>query len=70
MARLFYHRPSFALLDESTSAVNEEVEDSLYQGARGLGITLITVSHRRSLRKHHSKELKFKEGGKYEVLPI
>lgn len=70
IARLFYHRPSFALFDESTSAVNEEVEDSLYQGARGLGITLITVSHRRSLRKHHSKELKFKEGGNYEVLPI
>jgi len=53
MARLFYHRPQFAILDECTSAVSDEVEDVIYQSTRMLGITLFTVSHRRYLRKHH-----------------
>jgi len=53
MARLFYHRPRFAILDECTSAVSDEVEDMIYQSARMLGITLFTVSHRQYLKKHH-----------------
>jgi len=53
MARLFYHRPRFAILDECTSAVSDEVEDRIYQSARALGITLFTVSHRQYLKKHH-----------------
>lgn len=54
MARLFYHRPKFAILDECTSAVSDEVEDEIYQTCNKLGITLFTVSHRKYLRKHHS----------------
>jgi len=57
MARLFYHRPSFAILDECTSAVSDEVEDKIYETCRELGITLFTVSHRKYLRKHHDYEL-------------
>jgi len=59
MARLFYHRPSFAILDECTSAVSDEVEDMIYQSARALGITLFTVSHRQYLKKHHDFLLTF-----------
>lgn len=70
IARLLFHKPTFALLDESTSAVNEEVEDSLYVGCKNAGITFITVSHRRSLRKHHSTELRFDGHGAYQILPI
>eukprot|EP01125_Pyxidicula_operculata_P006519 TRINITY_DN2250_c0_g1_i1.p1 TRINITY_DN2250_c0_g1~~TRINITY_DN2250_c0_g1_i1.p1 ORF type:complete len:705 (-),score=132.60 TRINITY_DN2250_c0_g1_i1:110-2224(-) len=53
MARLFYHRPRYAILDECTSAVSDEVEDEIYRTASHLGITLFTVSHRKYLRKHH-----------------
>jgi len=70
IARLYYHRPTFALLDESTSAVHEEIEDSIYQGCRELGITMLTVSHRRSLRKHHATELKLDGRGGFSLIDV
>jgi len=66
MSRLFYHRPHFAILDECTSAVSDEVEDKIYQTCSELGITLFTVSHRKYLRRHHDYELRFEgRGGKW-----
>ncbi|KAA8580495.1 hypothetical protein FQN60_013453 [Etheostoma spectabile] len=53
MARLFYHKPQFAILDECTSAVSVDVEDFIYSHCRTVGISLFTVSHRKSLWKHH-----------------
>ena len=65
MARLFYHRPRFAILDECTSSVTLEAERMMYEGAKALGITLITVSHRRSLWKYHENILQFDGQGGY-----
>ncbi len=65
MARLFYHKPKYAILDECTSSVTLEMERKMYETAKGLGTTLMTVSHRRSLWKYHSKILQFDGQGAY-----
>ncbi|KAH8899685.1 hypothetical protein GQ53DRAFT_741862 [Thozetella sp. PMI_491] len=65
MARLFYHRPRYAILDECTSSVTLETEKVMYDNAKSLGITLMTVSHRRSLWKYHSRILQFDGQGNY-----
>eukprot|EP01127_Copromyxa_protea_P003335 TRINITY_DN13169_c0_g1_i1.p1 TRINITY_DN13169_c0_g1~~TRINITY_DN13169_c0_g1_i1.p1 ORF type:complete len:445 (-),score=88.52 TRINITY_DN13169_c0_g1_i1:36-1370(-) len=59
MARLFYHQPRFGILDECTSAVSIEVEGKIYKTCKKLGITLFTVSHRKTLNQYHDYELHF-----------
>ncbi|KAI1002144.1 ATP-binding cassette sub-family D member 2 [Podosphaera aphanis] len=65
MARLFYNRPRYAILDECTSSVTLDMEKVIYEHVKSLGITLMTVSHRRSLWKYHSKILQFDGQGNY-----
>jgi ATP-binding cassette subfamily D (ALD) long-chain fatty acid import protein len=54
MARLFYHEPRYAFVDEGTSAVSSDVEGLLYERAKERGITLITISTRVSLKRYHT----------------
>ncbi|ELV09887.1 ATP-binding cassette sub-family D member 4 [Tupaia chinensis] len=57
-ARLFYLQPKYAVLDEATSALTEEVESELYRIGQQLGMTFISVGHRRSLEKVEGKTRK------------
>ncbi|XP_042725752.1 lysosomal cobalamin transporter ABCD4 isoform X3 [Lagopus leucura] len=66
-ARLFYLQPRYAVLDEATSALTEEVEHDLYRVCLQLGMTLISVGHRASLKKFHNWILKLHGGGKWEL---
>lgn len=70
MARLFYHSPQFAILDECTSAVSVDVEGSMYEYCRRASISLFTVSHRKSLWQHHDFYLRMDGRGHYEFAPI
>jgi ATP-binding cassette subfamily D (ALD) long-chain fatty acid import protein len=57
IARLLYHEPRYAFIDEGTSAVSSDVEGILYETAKERGITLITISTRASLKKYHTYNL-------------
>ncbi|VFV21032.1 atp-binding cassette sub-family d [Lynx pardinus] len=69
-ARLFYLQPKYAVLDEATSALTEEVESELYRIGQQLGMTFISVGHRRSLEKFHSLVLKLCGEGRWELTRI
>ncbi len=57
-ARLFYHAPPFAILDEATSAINPDEEGTLYQAVIAQGTTVVSIAHRLELRECHELELK------------
>ena len=57
IARLLYHEPRYAFIDEGTSAISSDVEGILYETAKEKAITLITISTRASLKKYHTFNL-------------
>lgn len=58
IARVLYHRPKFAVLDECTSAVSKDLEHWLFQALNELGISCVTICHRPALLEHHHQMLR------------
>lgn len=63
LARLFFHRPAFAVLDEATSAINPEEEGRLYEQLTDLGVTVFSIAHRHELARFHKMRLNFAADG-------
>lgn len=70
LLRVFYHQPVVAVLDEITCALPFDMEDFVYSELKRLGITLISVGHRESIRKYHDKQLVINSKGGWAVYPI
>lgn len=61
MARMLFHQPQFALLDECTSAVSVDQEEELYAAAQRANVTCVTVSQTMTLPAFHTQELRIGE---------
>ncbi|GIL93564.1 hypothetical protein Vretimale_11706 [Volvox reticuliferus] len=59
MARLLYHKPQYAVLDECTSAVSADGELRLYSECLRAGVTFLSIAHRPALKRFHSAVIHF-----------
>jgi ABC-type uncharacterized transport system fused permease/ATPase subunit len=69
-ARLFYHHPSYAIMDESTSALDVVVEDACMQKCLDLNITMISVAHRPTVVPFHENIMKLDGKGSFKLLKV
>lgn len=67
-ARLLLSQPRYAILDESTSALDVENEKHLYQLLKKTGTTFISVGHRPTLVAYHEHVLKLSDHGNWQFL--
>ena len=57
-ARLLFHNPTFACLDEATSSVSSSSQERLYELVKEAGITFFSIAHRPEIRRFHDCELR------------
>jgi ABC-type uncharacterized transport system fused permease/ATPase subunit len=70
IARVLYHLPMFALMDESTSAMDIELEAHCMALLRSKGVTCVSVGHRPSLLPFHDYCLLLDGRGGYRFGPV
>ena len=63
LARLYFHKPAYAVLDEATSAINPDEEGAFYSHLGTLGITAFSIAHRLELKRFHHQHLHFHADG-------
>ena len=69
-ARLFYHRPAFCIMDESTSALDVALEKKCMEMCAMHKITMISVGHRPTLIPFHSHLLELDGSGGCAISPV
>ena len=68
IARVLFHKPLFCVLDESTSAMSLQDEKLMYNLIAEAGISVISISHRPSLRDWHKHNLQLEGDGKWKLV--
>lgn len=68
LARILIQNPTFAFLDESTSAISISDEGELYQTLKSSEITLISISQRPYLKEIHNVVMKLNENEEFTIL--
>lgn len=66
VARLLYHKPKFAVLDECTAAVSADGEVVLYNAMAEAGITMLSVAHRKAVMDFHQAAVILDGSGAWE----
>lgn len=68
-ARIVLQRPAVVCLDESTSALDEGLELMLYQLLQSElpDVTLVSVSHRRTVHRFHRRQLRLLGDGRWAL---
>ncbi|GJQ09409.1 hypothetical protein GpartN1_g1200.t1 [Galdieria partita] len=66
-ARLVASKPKFVLLDESTSALDEDNERVMYNLLKKHNITFVSVGNRASLLSYHEIVLRLFEDGSWKI---
>ncbi|XP_078490249.1 lysosomal cobalamin transporter ABCD4 [Ciona intestinalis] len=69
-ARLFYHNPKFAVMDEPASGLDPNMADNLYLSCMKRKITYLTVGHGSTLQKHHDEELRIYGNGDWSIITL
>lgn len=67
VARLLYHKPRFAILDECTAAVSADGEVALYRAMAAAGITMLSVAHRQAVLDFHQSAVILDGAGGWEI---
>ena len=66
LTRVFFHKPKYAILDECNSTLDQDAETAIFDELIKIeGMGLITISHRHTLFKYHSKFLTYDGCGGY-----
>ena len=70
--RIFIERPALVFLDETTSALDEGMEHSIYELLRERlpDCTVVSVGHRSSLERLHANELTLLGEGQWETRTV
>lgn len=69
-ARLLFHRPRFAILDECTAGVSPDVEEALYERCAKLGMAIFSISHKLEMKRFHDYELHYDGKGGYTLTDL
>lgn len=72
IARVLLVRPRVVFLDESTSALDEGLEDAMYELIRERlpGCVVVSVGHRSTIDRHHRSRLSLEGDGRWELSAI